>query len=71
MDVRNVRALAAFRQFQDIWARPKLSNEQKMDVYRTFFWPISLYGCETWTWTEVHMGRLEVARSNVFAALLA
>jgi len=40
MDVRNVRALAAFRQFQDIWASPKLSSKQKMDVYRTFVLPI-------------------------------
>eukprot|EP00955_Chlamydomonas_euryale_P031597 331650-Chlamydomonas_euryale.AAC.1 len=29
MDVRNVCPLAAFRQFQDIWASPKLSNKQK------------------------------------------
>eukprot|EP00955_Chlamydomonas_euryale_P084474 363970-Chlamydomonas_euryale.AAC.5 len=53
MDVRNVRALAAFRQFQDIWASPKLSNKQKMDVCRTSVFPVFLYGCETWTWTEV------------------
>eukprot|EP00955_Chlamydomonas_euryale_P043579 352629-Chlamydomonas_euryale.AAC.1 len=31
-----------------------------MDVYRTFVLPISFYGCKTWTWTEVQMGRLEV-----------
>eukprot|EP00955_Chlamydomonas_euryale_P084658 363993-Chlamydomonas_euryale.AAC.3 len=30
MDVRKIRALAAFRQFQDIWASPKLSKN--MDV---------------------------------------
>eukprot|EP00955_Chlamydomonas_euryale_P118064 366517-Chlamydomonas_euryale.AAC.4 len=60
MDVRNVRALAAFRPFQDIWASPKLSNKQKMDVYCTFVLPIFLYGCEMWTWTEVQVGRLEV-----------
>eukprot|EP00955_Chlamydomonas_euryale_P099367 365214-Chlamydomonas_euryale.AAC.2 len=32
MDVQNVRALAAFCEFQDIWASPKLSSKQKMDV---------------------------------------
>eukprot|EP00955_Chlamydomonas_euryale_P029104 306706-Chlamydomonas_euryale.AAC.1 len=58
MDVRNVRALAACRQLQDIWASPKLSNKQNMDVYRTFVLPIFLYGCKTWTWTDVQMGRL-------------
>eukprot|EP00955_Chlamydomonas_euryale_P118890 366565-Chlamydomonas_euryale.AAC.7 len=63
MDVQNVRALAAFCQFQDIWASPKLSNKQKMGVYRTFARPIFLYGCETWTWMEVQMGRLEVTHS--------
>eukprot|EP00955_Chlamydomonas_euryale_P079459 363302-Chlamydomonas_euryale.AAC.12 len=41
MDVRNVHALAAFRQFQDTWASPKLSNKQKMDVSCTFVRPIS------------------------------
>eukprot|EP00955_Chlamydomonas_euryale_P034843 349910-Chlamydomonas_euryale.AAC.3 len=40
-----------------------------MDVYRkhTFvkcMYAIFLYGCETWTWTEVQMGRLEVTHSN-------
>eukprot|EP00955_Chlamydomonas_euryale_P072722 361493-Chlamydomonas_euryale.AAC.3 len=45
MDVRNVRAVAAFRQFQDIWAIPKLSNQQKWTC--TFVLPIFLYACET------------------------
>jgi len=53
MGVRNVRALAAFHQFQDIRASPKPSNTQKMHVYRTFVSPIDVFGCETWTWTEV------------------
>eukprot|EP00955_Chlamydomonas_euryale_P042237 352239-Chlamydomonas_euryale.AAC.14 len=35
-----------------------------MDVYRTFGLPISLYGCETWTWTEVQMRQLQVTHSN-------
>eukprot|EP00955_Chlamydomonas_euryale_P009222 98835-Chlamydomonas_euryale.AAC.1 len=35
-----------------------------MDVYRTFVLPSFLYGCETWTWTEVQMGRLEATHSN-------
>eukprot|EP00955_Chlamydomonas_euryale_P080265 363402-Chlamydomonas_euryale.AAC.6 len=35
-----------------------------MDVYRTFSLPIFLYGCITWTWTEVQMGRLEVTHYN-------
>eukprot|EP00955_Chlamydomonas_euryale_P048103 353872-Chlamydomonas_euryale.AAC.16 len=35
-----------------------------MDVYRTFILPIFLYGCETWTWTEVQVGRLEVNHFN-------
>eukprot|EP00955_Chlamydomonas_euryale_P000804 9254-Chlamydomonas_euryale.AAC.1 len=35
-----------------------------MDAYRTFVLPIFLYGCETWTWTEVQMGGLEVTHSN-------
>eukprot|EP00955_Chlamydomonas_euryale_P103589 365507-Chlamydomonas_euryale.AAC.6 len=64
MDVCNVRALAAFRQFQDIWASPKLSNKQKMDFYRTFVLPILSYGCKKWTRMEIQMGRLEVAHSN-------
>eukprot|EP00955_Chlamydomonas_euryale_P081712 363618-Chlamydomonas_euryale.AAC.11 len=34
-----------------------------MDVYHTFVLPIFLYGCETWTWTDVQMGRLHVTRS--------
>eukprot|EP00955_Chlamydomonas_euryale_P041347 351960-Chlamydomonas_euryale.AAC.4 len=63
-DVRNVRALAAFCQFQDIWASLKLSNKQKMDVYHTFVLPSFLYGCATRTWTEVQVGRLEVTHSN-------
>eukprot|EP00955_Chlamydomonas_euryale_P096753 365029-Chlamydomonas_euryale.AAC.15 len=33
-----------------------------MDMYRTFVFPIFLYGCETWT--EVQVGRLEVTRSS-------
>eukprot|EP00955_Chlamydomonas_euryale_P067886 359959-Chlamydomonas_euryale.AAC.3 len=33
MDVQNVRALVAFCQFQDVWASPKLSNKQKMDMH--------------------------------------
>ena len=70
MDVRNVRALAAFRQFQDIWASPKLCTKRKMDVYRTFILPIFLYGCETWTWTEVQMGRLEVTHSNCLRRII-
>eukprot|EP00955_Chlamydomonas_euryale_P063458 358672-Chlamydomonas_euryale.AAC.5 len=53
IDVRNVRAMIAFRQFQDIWASPKLNNKQKMYVYCTFVLPIFLHGCETWTWTEL------------------
>eukprot|EP00955_Chlamydomonas_euryale_P042239 352239-Chlamydomonas_euryale.AAC.16 len=63
MDVRSVRALAAFCPFQDMWASPKLSNKQKMDVNCTFVLPVSFYGCETWTWTEIQMGRLEVTHS--------
>eukprot|EP00955_Chlamydomonas_euryale_P034588 349837-Chlamydomonas_euryale.AAC.1 len=35
-----------------------------MDMYRTFVSPISLNGYETWTCTEVQMGRLEVTHSN-------
>eukprot|EP00955_Chlamydomonas_euryale_P082879 363776-Chlamydomonas_euryale.AAC.4 len=64
MDAPNNRALAAFRQFQDNWTSPKLSNKQNMYVYRTYVLPIFLYGCETWTWTEVQMGRLEITHSN-------
>eukprot|EP00955_Chlamydomonas_euryale_P075345 362292-Chlamydomonas_euryale.AAC.6 len=60
----DVCALAAFRQFQDTWASLKLSIKQKMDAYRTFALPIFLYGCKTWTWTEVLMGRLEVIHSK-------
>eukprot|EP00955_Chlamydomonas_euryale_P028497 300376-Chlamydomonas_euryale.AAC.1 len=63
MDVRNVRALAARRQFQDIWASPKLSNQQKMDV-STFDSPTFLYGCKIVNKTEVQMGRWEVIYSN-------
>eukprot|EP00955_Chlamydomonas_euryale_P025390 267450-Chlamydomonas_euryale.AAC.1 len=44
-DVPNVRALAAFCQFQDIWASLKLSNKQKTDVHHTYVSPILLYGC--------------------------
>eukprot|EP00955_Chlamydomonas_euryale_P050959 354720-Chlamydomonas_euryale.AAC.1 len=70
MDVRNVRALAAFRQFQGIWAGPKLSNEQNMDVYRTFVLPTFLYGCKTWTWTEVQMGKLQGTHSNCLCRIV-
>jgi len=35
-----------------------------MDVYHTVVLHIFLHGCETWTWTEVQMGRLEVTHSN-------
>eukprot|EP00955_Chlamydomonas_euryale_P073577 361784-Chlamydomonas_euryale.AAC.2 len=45
MDVRNVLALAAFCQCQDTWASLKLSNQQKVDVYRTFISFIFLCGC--------------------------
>eukprot|EP00955_Chlamydomonas_euryale_P038384 351086-Chlamydomonas_euryale.AAC.6 len=69
IDVRNVSALAEFRQFQDVWASPKLSNKQTMDVYHTFVLHIFLY--ETSTWTEVQMGGLEITHSTVSAALLA
>eukprot|EP00955_Chlamydomonas_euryale_P045597 353185-Chlamydomonas_euryale.AAC.1 len=65
----DVRALAAFCQFQDIWASPKLSNKQKMDMCRTFVLPIFLNGCKTWTWTEM-MGRLEVAHSNCLRSIV-
>eukprot|EP00955_Chlamydomonas_euryale_P071822 361207-Chlamydomonas_euryale.AAC.1 len=41
-----------------------------MDVYRTFVLPIFLYCCETWTWTEVQMGRLEVTHPTVSAVKL-
>eukprot|EP00955_Chlamydomonas_euryale_P036617 350494-Chlamydomonas_euryale.AAC.24 len=64
MDVRTVRALAAFRQLQDICASPKLSNKPDINVYGKFVLPISLYGSETWTWTEVQMGRLQVTHFN-------
>eukprot|EP00955_Chlamydomonas_euryale_P042397 352292-Chlamydomonas_euryale.AAC.1 len=57
MDAQNVCALAAFRQSQDTWASPKLSVTKKM--CRTFISSIFWYGCKTWTWTEVQMGRLE------------
>eukprot|EP00955_Chlamydomonas_euryale_P082291 363696-Chlamydomonas_euryale.AAC.6 len=35
-----------------------------MDLYRTFVLPIFLYGCETWTWREVQMSKLEVTHSK-------
>eukprot|EP00955_Chlamydomonas_euryale_P048388 353950-Chlamydomonas_euryale.AAC.1 len=35
-----------------------------MDVYRIFVSSLVLYGCETWTWTEVRVGRLEVTHSH-------
>eukprot|EP00955_Chlamydomonas_euryale_P012451 134098-Chlamydomonas_euryale.AAC.1 len=69
MDVRNVRALAAFRQFQDMWASPKLSNKQKWTCTAHLFCPFS-YTAETWTWTEVQMGRLEVTHSNCLCRIV-
>eukprot|EP00955_Chlamydomonas_euryale_P100161 365263-Chlamydomonas_euryale.AAC.24 len=41
-----------------------------MDVYRTSILPIFLYGWETWTWTEVQMGRLEVTRCNCLRCIV-
>eukprot|EP00955_Chlamydomonas_euryale_P030576 322074-Chlamydomonas_euryale.AAC.1 len=35
-----------------------------MDLYCTFVLPIFLYGCKTWTWTEIQMGRPEVTHSK-------
>eukprot|EP00955_Chlamydomonas_euryale_P067153 359761-Chlamydomonas_euryale.AAC.2 len=35
-----------------------------MDVYRAFVLPTFLYGCETWTLTELQMGRQEVNGVN-------
>eukprot|EP00955_Chlamydomonas_euryale_P087752 364323-Chlamydomonas_euryale.AAC.1 len=57
-EVRNVHALAAFRQFQDVWASPKLSEARKRVVYCTFILPMFLYSCKTWTQTEVQMDSL-------------
>eukprot|EP00955_Chlamydomonas_euryale_P104418 365566-Chlamydomonas_euryale.AAC.2 len=48
----------------DIWASPELSNKPKLGVSCTFVLPICLYGCETWAWTEVQMGRLEITHSK-------
>eukprot|EP00955_Chlamydomonas_euryale_P042249 352242-Chlamydomonas_euryale.AAC.4 len=70
MDVQNVRALAAFHRFQDIWTSPKLGTKRKMDVHRTSTLPIFLYGCKTCTWTEVQIGRLEVTHSNFLCRIV-
>eukprot|EP00955_Chlamydomonas_euryale_P037052 350636-Chlamydomonas_euryale.AAC.2 len=77
MDVRNVHALAAFHQFQNIGASRKPNKKPKMDVYRTFIrcmdrpiLSISLHGCKMWTWTEVQMGRLEVTGPNCLRGIV-
>eukprot|EP00955_Chlamydomonas_euryale_P112728 366155-Chlamydomonas_euryale.AAC.12 len=44
--------------------------EQKMDVHHTFVLPIFSYGCETWTWMQVQMGRLEVTHSNCLICIV-
>eukprot|EP00955_Chlamydomonas_euryale_P104425 365566-Chlamydomonas_euryale.AAC.9 len=37
-----------------------------MEAYCTFILPVSLSGCETWSWTEVQMGRRQV---NIYVIL--
>eukprot|EP00955_Chlamydomonas_euryale_P076460 362670-Chlamydomonas_euryale.AAC.4 len=39
-------------------------------MYRTIVLPIFLYGCKTWTWAEVQMGRLESGVANVVQPFL-
>eukprot|EP00955_Chlamydomonas_euryale_P102296 365410-Chlamydomonas_euryale.AAC.4 len=70
MDVHNFRAQAASRQFQDIWASPKLSIKQKMDVFCIVMLPISLYGYKTWTGTEVEKGRLGFTHCNCLRCIV-
>eukprot|EP00955_Chlamydomonas_euryale_P019955 212950-Chlamydomonas_euryale.AAC.1 len=65
MDVRNVRALAAFPPFQNIWVRPKRSNKEKMGVNcDRAFAALSPFLTSDWLgWAG--MGWLRTARSGV------
>eukprot|EP00955_Chlamydomonas_euryale_P118424 366540-Chlamydomonas_euryale.AAC.8 len=64
MDIRNVRALAAFRQFQDMWASPKLSNKQKGTAHLIAHFLVRLRN------VDMDGGSHGQARSHSFSAAL-